>query len=810
MIIAWLFFPLVMVAVCMGCGLLVEWLSGRRVPGALVPALGLFLIVVVSTLTTTPGFTAPWTTPIVLILAIAGLILARRRLRELTIDLWQVALALVLYAVFAAPVVLSGQATFLGYFVDGDTAFHLAIASQLASNGHNLSNVPIIPFSSIQILLQEYLGSPYPVGIDAGLAALRPLVGQDLAWIFQPYLAVIMVLGGLALDELLHGVVRNRPLRALSAFIAAQAGLAYAFYLESSIKELATTVVITVTAALVVAMLRRPLRPRALIPLAITVVAGLDILGIAVAPWLALPLVVFAGIAAWRLRGIARGRATQRDAAATAGVVVGALVLAIPALKGASTYVDVTNGVLSQAANLGNLATPLSHWQVLGVWPSGDFRFPVVTHYRLAFALQGVVIVGALLGGIWLVRRRAYGPLLLLVSSGLSAWILLGRSGPYAAAKVLMIVSIPIVLTAMLGAAALRDSGRRLEGWVVAALVAAGVLWTNFLAYNDSSIAPQARFRELAAIGSRYAGQGPAFYNLYDTSAVYFLRHVSPAVPQTWGAAVSRAGLPPRTGPQSNLPWDPNDLSQAYLQRFHLLILGRSPMIARPPANYRLIQEGRFYDVWERQSTPQVLDHISITGGVDPLPPPRCSALRQAGAEALRDHAQLAYVTNLPGPSFYPSSAAHPSTWAPAAANGAGASGVLALTQQPGTVLGQIRVPVAGNYRVWLYGSFSRPVTVWVGKRDVGSLSREISSPGQVLALGTVHLNAGNQPVQITRPPASGITPGNIVDGYAGTGELLGPVMLVPAGQEPQVHVIAPQQAASLCGKRLQWVEVIR
>ena len=164
MIIAWLFFPLVMVAVCTGCGLLVEWLSGRRVPGALVPALGLFLIVVVSTLTTTPGFTAPWTTPIVLILAIAGLILARRRLRELTIDLWQVALALVLYAVFAAPVVLSGQATFLGYFVDGDTAFHLAIASQLASNGHNLSNVPIIPFSSIQILLQEYLGSPYPVG----------------------------------------------------------------------------------------------------------------------------------------------------------------------------------------------------------------------------------------------------------------------------------------------------------------------------------------------------------------------------------------------------------------------------------------------------------------------------------------------------------------------------------------------------------------------------------------------------------------------------------------------------------------------
>ena len=43
---------------------------------------------------------------------------------------------------------------------------------------------------------------------------------------------------------------------------------------------------------------------------------------------------------------------------------------------------------------------------------------------------------------------------------------------------------------------------------------AAGVLWTNVDAYRGASVAPRARFSELASIGSRYAGQGPAFYNL--------------------------------------------------------------------------------------------------------------------------------------------------------------------------------------------------------------------------------------------------------------------------------------------------------
>ena len=77
--------------------------------------------------------------------------------------------------------------------------------------------------------------------------------------------------------------------------------------------------------------------------------------------------------------------------------------------------------MLTQQGDLGNLFTPLQGWQVLGTWPSGDFRLPVVTHYRIIYALIGLSLASAVLGALWLVRRRAWPPLLLLVGNGIAA-----------------------------------------------------------------------------------------------------------------------------------------------------------------------------------------------------------------------------------------------------------------------------------------------------------------------------------------------------------------------------------------------------
>ena len=167
------------------------------------------------------------------------------------------AAALATYAVCAAPVVLSGNATLLGYYVDTDPAFHLELTTWLLAHGHSLAGVPVYSPSAVTNMLHEYISSSYPLGADVAVGAVRPLAGQDLAWIYQPYMAVVMALTPLALGEVLRDAVPRRPMRALAAFIVATGGLIYAFYLQASVKEIVVILLLPAVVVLVVDLVRR-------------------------------------------------------------------------------------------------------------------------------------------------------------------------------------------------------------------------------------------------------------------------------------------------------------------------------------------------------------------------------------------------------------------------------------------------------------------------------------------------------------------------------------------------------------------------
>ena len=801
MFVAWVLFPLLALAVCLGCGLLVERAAGWPLPGAVLPSAGLALVIVAATLTTSRGATAPLTTWVVLTLGLIGYASSWPRLRALRLEPTAIAVGLAVFAVCAAPVVLSGNASFLGYFVDNDSAFHFALLDQLMSHGPDTSVVH--PYSAYLAILREYLGTSYPTGADVGLGALRPLIGQDVAWIFQPYLALILSLGAVGLYELLRGVVRSLPLRALCAFVAAQAGLVYAFYLEDSIKEIATTWVITVTVALVVTTLPRATLRRS-IPLLVVAVAGLDVLDLAIVPWLGVPLAVFAVLALWRGRFVLRAMPRRRVLLELVAGVVLTGVLAEPIIRRASTFFSVASGVLSRgtsnaATQLGNLPSPLSHWEIFGIWPAGDFRNGIGIHAHVGYALIGIAAIAAGLGALWLLRRRTWGPLLQLAATTIAATYLLSRSSPYAASKVMMIFSLTVVLTAMLGGVALVETGRRVEGWLLAAIIAGGVLWTNALAYSNASVAPRGRLSELAAIGSRFAGQGRAFYNQADEYAIHFLRREAPDDPAT-GPPVPRPGSAPRTPDQARLPWDPGDLSQAYVQSFRLLVLGRSPRTSRPPADYRLAYRGRYYDVWERTATPVVLSHIPLGGGLYPDAVPSCPLVLRTAAQAAREHARLAYVDREPVPALVPTKVSYPPNWGVVT----GDPYELIPRAQPGAVAGVIDIPRAGTYQLWLEGSLSQRFRVLIDGREVASISYQLGPQGQFVPIGQVALSAGRHRAEIVRPPVNGLP------GQDSTGMYLGPLMLVPGGDPPTVAQLAPSQAHALCGRSLDWLEIVR
>jgi hypothetical protein len=841
MIAAWVLFPLVLLAVCLGCGLAVERVAGWRLAGAVIASVGLALVIVVATLMTYKGSTAKFTTAVVVLLALAGYASSIGRVRELRPERFSLAVGLGLYAVLAAPQVLSGNATFLGYFDLNDSAFHFALIDQLLAHGRDLSGVHP---SSLRFVLNGDLSTDYPIGADVALGAVRPLVAQNIAWIFQPFLAVILSLGGVAIYQLLDGVVRSRPLRALCPFVAAQPGLVYGFYLEASIKELATTWLITLTVVLVLATLNGALGVRRLAPLALVTVAAFDVLNVAIVPWLGVPLAVFALLALWRTRQVI-SRISKRRLALVSGACLAVLAaIALPVIATAGTSFQVVSNQLTRPHDLGNLSRPLSKWQMLGIWPSGDFTLPVKAYdYRIPHALvittaRGLIVVAvisSLLGAGWAWRQRASGPLLLLVGSGLAAIYLLSRASPYASAKVMMIFSLAVMLTAMLGAVALHDFGRRAEGrrwrraavptaWVLALVLTVGVLWTNVEAYRGMKLAPRARFAELAAVGTRFSGQGPALFNLGDEFAIHFLRSEAPTDP-AYQTLTPRLGLSPRTKLlQTREPWNLDELSEPYVQSFPLLVLGRSPLNSRPPSDYRLAYRGRFYDVWRRTAMPHVLEHLPLGAGLDPAAVPRCAAVMALAGRASHERARLAYVTRAPLSVLLPTQAQHPPNFEPYSLYSPQPSSPepYSLKQydlfprRGGAIAGAVRVRSSDRYEAWLQGSFTKQVQTWIDGRKMASASYEIGPLGQFLPMGRADLSAGAHQLSIRVPDYPGSwahllgREGRLAPGEATKDQMIGPLVLDPSSDTEQVAEVEPARAHSLCGLALDWIEIVR
>src|SRR5262245_41400725 len=114
LLLAWLVFPLVLGVLFLGCGLLLQRASGSVIPTALLLPAGFAVLAVATQCAHLTDATAELATPLVVALAIVGLGLAIPWRRP-AVDWWMVGAGAAVYAVFAAPVVLTGRATFLGY-----------------------------------------------------------------------------------------------------------------------------------------------------------------------------------------------------------------------------------------------------------------------------------------------------------------------------------------------------------------------------------------------------------------------------------------------------------------------------------------------------------------------------------------------------------------------------------------------------------------------------------------------------------------------------------------------------------------------
>ena len=289
MIVAWVLFPLVLAAVGLGWGLLIERAAGARVNDALLVPLGLAGALVAAGTLTAFGATARAAPPVVAVGAGVGVLASWRAWR---LSPWPLLAAAGVLLAYGAPVLLSGHATFTGFVKLDDTATWFNVVDHVMAHARSVSGEPA---STYRLLYTGDVGPSYPLGAFMLAGVGRSLVGANVAWVFQPYLACCAAALSLCAYALLEPLVATARMRALLAFFAAQPALLFGYSLWGGIKEMTAALMLALGVALAAPLLaRRPPGARGLLPLAVAAAALIQTLGPGAGGWVAPALLLVA------------------------------------------------------------------------------------------------------------------------------------------------------------------------------------------------------------------------------------------------------------------------------------------------------------------------------------------------------------------------------------------------------------------------------------------------------------------------------------------------------------------------------------
>ena len=807
LIACWVAFPLIVLALADGAGTLVGRAAGRELPAGVRLPCGLALVMAVMDLATRTTTTATLAVPAAVAVGVAGLALAasdrlraadagRHRRLRLAAPAPEAVAAAVVFAVFAAPVVLSGEPTWAGYIKLDDTSTWLALVDRALEHGRTLSGLPI---STYREALYYYLTDGYPIGSFLPLGLGHALLGVDIAWLSDPWMATMIVVLTLALAHIARRALPDAPRwqpAAISA-LAAQAALLYGYYLWGGMKELAGAFLIAAFAVAAPLPFEGQRRLRATIPALVVLwalVAALSAGGLVWAGPGAL-LTLLAVLARRRRLTPLRGGG-PRLSPPVAVVALAALALGLYLVLRPGGFVERFHAALTGGDQLGNLIGPLNILQLAGIWPSGDFRYApsalTFTHVLIGLALA--VAAGAL-SVAWL---RSRVELVLYGACAIAGALLVyAVASPWLGGKALASASPAIPLLALVGVALLagrRSRADRAFGAGLGLLLAAGIVWSNVLGYHDVSLAPYEQYAELSAIGQRIAGQGPTLMTEYSPyGARHFLRDAAPE-----SASELRVRLDPLLSGQPLPRGGAADIDQFQLSAvlvYRTIVLQRSPTESRPPSPYRLVLQDRWWQVWQRPPLidPPIIAHLPLGNEIAPGAVPSCSTV-----VALAGEPGVAALVAPPvrNPVVVAvASSTHPAAWTTG-------TSFLAVSA-PGTALIPVTVPVSGRYSVWLGGTIHAPTSIAVDGRVVGSAEHDEQEGGQYVEFGDITLRAGSHVVALHR------SRGLLAPGSGGAADVVGPLVLRLDVPNPPLLRVAPADATRLCGRTLDWVEAL-
>jgi hypothetical protein len=799
-VLAVLVFPLLLAVLSLGVGLLVQRVAGMALPALLLAPLGFAAIVGVTQLTTWSGVTAPLTPVALVVLALAGAVLGRGVVAERWRARrsgwwWGWGAGVAAYLTAAAPVILSGHVTFPGFLLDTTGATQLIGAERLITEGRSFD----VPASGYGLMLQAYFDTGYPSGTHTAFAGIGRLVPVDFIWLYAPYLAAALGLSALSLAFVARRAGLEPLAAAIAGFVAAVPALVYAYMLQGSIKEIVLLPILLLLGALIVLAREMAVAgPRALVPLGVVGAAGWGAVGFAFTPWLGLAAVAILALGWSALPGDRRARLRTVAIAAVASAVA-LLLLALPTVADLQTSLNqatnVTDANASAVADPGNLLRPLLNVQALGVWLGSSHRGDP-EHLLETYVLIGVMAVALLLGLVWLLRRRNWA-LLAFAAVATIVWLVLTpRATTWTAAKLLVLLSPVPVLLACVGAFG-RLGMRRLDGLLLGAAVALGVLASDAFLYHYTTIAPRDRFEELRQIGERFAGKGPTLTPDFDEYSLYLLRDMAPD-----GSGNSRKVIWWRTSDGQSIPYgvtsDVDALDPALVDQVATIVVRSAGFKSRPPGNFTAAYRGRDYDVWRRSGEADApLEHLALGTSPQPVAAASCGEVRDlvergraAGAQQLRyAPRQPNVVPALRRARRTPTAIPQP-------------DGSIAFAG-PATVTAGIEVPRSGTYRLWVEGNAGRELRATIDGRPAGAVQDVSGGSGNVLQFDAVALEAGTHVLRIERG-GGGLAPGDAAFSN------IRAIALEPVANESRPVVSVPiGDWRALCGRQLDWIETV-
>ena len=804
MVLLWVIAPAFLVLLSFGVGLLSASIVRKQINFAVTVALGFLVIAILGSLLTISTVTAPHTALVVALLGAVGLGVGFTRMRSLIrFEFASIWAGLLTYILFGLPVIASGSPSWVGWVKLDDPATFLAVTDRLMSVGRTTPDPVTSTYSRVIQTIFDPVGAghfSYPVGSFMPFGVTAKLTGVESAWFFQPYMALSAAIVAMLFVLILRHHISQKIVLVLIGTFAAMASTIYSYVMWGAIKEIVILIPITLFAITIFEPVKNRER-REIFLYSFIGALGIYFIGGAAGVGFILPIFFIAVL----VKLFSKNRVIAYGMIGALGLALAVVTYFLRAGNNA-----IANILIPIVGDTGNLSRALKLRQVVGMWPSQDFRADPI-HPILTLIAITIAVLLALAGlyfsvkrGSWIAPSLFIATLAVVVNSYF--W-----GGIWLTGKAIAVASPIFLLCTGIGAIELWKffHKNQMPVWgrvkihhvvvLLIVIVGSGVFLSNLMTYKNVWLAPFTQVDELRKIGEQFAGQGPTLMTEYSVfGSRYFLRDMD-------AEAVSELRvhlIPTRDGNQvpKGFAADIDLFGSSTIDYFKILVLRKSPTASRPPLNYELAWSGKHYEVWKRvEKNIAIKATLPLGDNFYPYQKPTCDQVTTflssmvKGDRVFVAYRKAVYVVNFVNGDL-------PATWYPTNPYTGGVDRV-----GSGGFSRSVTVDVTGHYDLSIAGSFPGLLKILVdGVQTFSGRSMMEENSYLTNTLAKVYLSAGRHTVTVLyEKPA--LLPGGDVDAR------FGPIYLSTQNAgDVKVTQVSNSRLDQLCTRNLDWIAIAR